>query len=98
MEKAIVLYERAKNGKRAYVQTLAKEEVLVCLTFIDEKYYEIMVFKADNHGRIIDYSDYENYRILDHAAAEELFEIVIENWRSETRTLDEIDPEHAMCL
>ena len=44
MEKAIVLYERAKNGKRAYVQTLAKEEVLVCLTFIDEKYFGIMGF------------------------------------------------------
>lgn len=98
MEKAIVLYEGTENWKRAYILTLAGEFVLVSKAWIDEKYYEIMVFETDRYTRIVDYSPYEDHRIYEAADAEEAFEEVIERWQIETRTLDEIDPEHAVLL
>lgn len=89
MEKAIVLYEGNENWRRAYLRTLAGEQLVVSNAFIDERYFEIMVFETDNHARIIDYSEYEYYRVYDRADAEQLFEETIETWRSESRTLDE---------
>lgn len=98
MEKAIVLYEGNENWRRAYVQTLAGEQILVSKAHIDKKYYEIMVFKHDGCTRIVDYNAYEDYRIWEKADADELFEEIIEKWRSEERTLEEIDPNHAVLL
>lgn len=99
MEKAIVLYDlSSENWKKAYVKTLASEEVVVSLSWIDRRYFEIMVFQADGHGRIVNYSEYEMHRLYERADAEEQFETVIENWREETRTLQEIDPEHVVLL
>lgn len=99
MEKAIVLYDiKSENWKKAYVQTLAGQEVVVSCAFVEKKYFEIMVFQTDNHGRIVNYSEYEMHRLYERADAEEMFETVIEAWRNETRTLEEIDPNHAVLL
>lgn len=98
MEKAIVLYEKDSKWERAYVQTLAGDQIVVSKAFIDGKYYEIMVFQTDNHARIINYSEYESHRVYESVEVEQLFEEVIEKWRSEERTLVEIDPNHAVLL
>lgn len=99
MEKSIVLYDLvSENWKKAYLKTLADQEVVVSLAFVEKKYFEIMVFQTDGHGRIVNYSEYETHTLYERAEAEEMFETVIENWRSETRSLKEIDPNHAVLL
>lgn len=99
MEKSIVLYDfKSENWKKAYLQTLAGQEVVVSLAFVEKKYFEIMVFQTDGHGRIVNYSEYETHMLYERAEAEEMFEAVIEKWRDERRTLEEIDPNHVVLL
>lgn len=97
MEKALVLYEKGNKFEKAYVQTLAGEQIVVSKVLIEDKYFEIMVFKADGHGRIIDYNQFEEHEIIHPVIAEYCFEEVIEKWSNETRTLLEIKPDHIVC-
>lgn len=97
MEKAIVLYEKGDKFEKAYVQTLAGEQVVVSKVLIEGKYFEIMVFKADNRGRVINYDQFEEYEIVHPVIAEYCFEEVIEKWRSESRKLIEIKPNRIDC-
>lgn len=97
MEKAIVLYEKGNKFEKAYVQTLASEEIVVSKVLVEDKYFEIMVFKTDGRGRVLDYNQFEEYSIRDAAKAEQVFEEVIEKWSNETRTLMEIKPDHIVC-
>lgn len=97
MEKAIVLYEKGNKFEKAYVQTLADEEIVVSKVLIEDKYFEIMVFKTDGHGRVLDYNQFEEHNIQDAAEAERVFEEVIEKWSNETRTLIEVKPDHIVC-
>lgn len=97
MEKAIVLYEKGNKFEKAYVQTLAGEEIVVSKVLIEDKYFEIMVFKTDGHGRVLDYNQFEEHSIMNPTIAELTFKDVIEKWSNETRTLMEIKPDHIVC-
>lgn len=97
MEKAMVLYEKGNKFEKAYVQTLAGEQIVVSKVLIEDKYFEIMVFKADNHGRVLDYNQFEEHSIWNPTIARLTFEDVIEQWSNETRTLIEIKPNHIVC-
>lgn len=97
MEKSIVLYEKGTKFEKAYVQTLAGEEIVVSKVLIGDKYFEIMVFKTDGHGRVINYDQFEEHEIKDAAEANKRFEEVIEKWRSEERKLIEIKPDRMDC-
>lgn len=97
MEKSIVLYEKGIKFEKAYVQTLAGDEIVVSKVLIGDKYFEIMVFKTDGHGRVINYDQFEEHEIKDSAEAERVFEEVIEKWRSEERRLIEIRPDRIDC-
>lgn len=97
MEKAIVLYEKGNKFEKAYVQTLAGEQIVVSKVLIEDKYFEIMVFKADGNGRVIDYNQFEEHTIINPTIAGLTFEDVVETWSNETRTLLEIKPDHIVC-
>lgn len=98
MEKSIVLYERGNKFEKAYIQTLAGEEVVVSKVLIEDKYFEIMVFKTDGHGRVIDYNQFEEHANIDPLVVEYIFDEVIERWSNERRTLMEIKPDHIVCV
>ena len=97
MEKTIVLYEKGNKFEKAYVQTLAGEQIVVSKVLIDNKYFEIMVFKTDGNGRVLDYNQFEEHSIVNPTIARLTFEDVIEKWSNETRTLLEIKPDHIVC-
>lgn len=97
MEKAIVLYEKGNKFEKAYVQTLAGDEIVVSKVLIEDKYFEIMVFKTDGNGRVLDYNQFEEHNIQDATKAEQCFNEVIEKWSNESRTLFEIKPDHIVC-
>lgn len=99
MEKAMVLYERGNKFEKAYVQTLAGEQIVVSKVLIEGRnnYFEIMVFKTDGHGRVLDYNQFEEHEIIHPVIAEYCFNEVIEAWSNETRTLMEIKPDHIVC-
>lgn len=97
MEKTIVLYESGNKFEKAYVQTLAGEQIVVSKVLIEDKYFEIMVFKTDGNGRVLDYNQFEEHTIYNPTIAKLTFEDVIEAWSNETRTLLEIKPDHIVC-
>lgn len=78
MEKSIVLYEKGNNFEKAYVQTLAGEWVVVSKVMVEGKYFEIMVFATDGHGRVINYEPLDEYTILNPVIAEYGFNDAIE--------------------
>ena len=92
MEKSIVLYEKGDRFEKAYVQTLAGEEVVVSKVMVEGKYFEIMVFATDGHGRVLLYEPLEEYTILNPVIAEYGFNDAVEQWSNEERTLEEIKP------
>lgn len=97
MEKSIVLYEKGNKFEKAHVQTLAGEEVVVSKVLVEDKYFEIMVFATDGHGRVLIYEPLDEYAILNPRVASMTFEDVIEKWSNETRTLLEIKPKLFVC-
>ena len=97
MEKAIVLYEKGNKFEKAHVQTLAGEEVVVSKVLVEDKYFEIMVFATDGHGRVLIYEPLDEYTILNPVIAEYGFNDSIEQWSNETRTLLEIKPKLFVC-
>lgn len=97
MEKTMVLYETGNKFEKAYVETLAGDWMLVSKVLIEDKYFEIMVFKTDGNGRVLDYNQFEEHCIINPTIAKLTFQDVIEAWSNETRTLDEIKPDHIIC-
>lgn len=97
MEKAMVLYEKGNKFEKAYVQTLAGEQVVVSKVLVEDKYFEIMVFATDNHGRVLIYEPLDEYTILNPVIADYGFKDSIEQWSNETRTLMEIKPKLFVC-
>ena len=97
MEKAIVLYEKGNKFEKAHVQTLTGEEVVVSKVLVEDKYFEIMVFATDGHGRVLIYEPLEEYTILNPVIAEYGFNDAVEQWSNETRTILEIKPNLFVC-
>lgn len=97
MEKAMVLYESGNKFEKAYVETMAGDQMVVSKVLIGDKYFEIMVSKTDGNGRVIDYNQFEEHSIMNPTIAKLTFQDVIEKWSNETRTLDEIKPDHIIC-
>lgn len=97
MEKTMVLYEKGNKFEKAYVETLAGEAVVVSKVLVEDKYFEIMVFATDGHGRVLLYEPLDEYTILNPRVASMTFEDVIEKWSNETRTLLEIKPKLFVC-
>ena len=71
--------------------------MVVSKVLIGDKYFEIMVSKTDGNGRVIDYNQFEEHSIMNPTIAKLTFQDVIEKWSNETRTLDEIKPDHIIC-
>ena len=97
MEKSIVLYEKGDKFEKAHVQTLAGEEVVVSKVMVEGKYFEIMVFATDGHGRVINYEPLDEYTIINPVIAEYGFNDAVEQWSNEERTLMEIKPDYIVC-
>lgn len=97
MEKAIVLYEKGDKFEKAYVQTLAGEQVVVSKVMIEGKYFEIMVFATDDHGRVLLYEPLDEYTILNPVIAEYGFNDAVEQWSNETRKILEVKPDLFVC-
>lgn len=100
MEKERVRYESGELFEKAHVETLAGEYVIVSKVYIGVSrmpFFEIMVFKADENGRVIDYNQFEVREIMNPTVAKLTFKDVVEAWSNETRTLLEIRPDHIVC-
>lgn len=97
MEKALVLYEKGDKFEKAYVQTLAGETVVVSKVMVEGKYFEIMVFATDGHGRVLIYEPLEEYTIINPVIAEYGFNDAVEQWSNEMRTVLEIKPNLFVC-
>lgn len=97
MEKAIVLYEKGNKFEKAHVQTLAGEQVVVSKVLVDDKYFEIMVFATDGHGRVLIYEPLDEYTILNPVIADYGFKDCIEQWSNESRTILEVKPDLFVC-
>lgn len=100
MEMTNVIYESGELFEKALVQTPAGEYVLVSKVFIGLSrmpFFEIMVFKADENGRVIDYNQFEVHEIMNPTVAKLTFKDVVIAWSNETRTLLEIKPDHIVC-
>ena len=97
MEKTMVRYEKGDKFEKAHVQTLAGEEVVVSKVMVEGKYFEIMVFATDGHGRILIYEPLDEYTILNPVVARYGFKEAVEQWSNETRTLEEIKPKLFVC-
>lgn len=97
MEKSIVLYEKGDKFEKAYVQTLAGEEVVVSKVMVEGKYFEIMVFATDGHGRVLLYEPLDEYTILNPVIAEYGFNDAVEQWSNETRKILEVKPDLFVC-
>lgn len=97
MEKTMVLYEKGNKFEKAYVETLAGEAVVVSKVLVEDKYFEIMVFATDGHGRVLIYEPIEEYTILNPVIAEYGFHDTVEQWSNETRKILEVKPDLFVC-
>lgn len=97
MEKALVLYEKGDKFEKAYVETLAGEQVVVSKVLVENKYFEIMVFATDGHGRVMIYEPIDEYKILNPVIAEYGFNDEVEKWSNETRKILEVKPDLFVC-
>ena len=97
MEKALVLYEKGDKFEKAYVETLAGEQVVVSKVLVENKYFEIMVFATDGHGRVMIYEPIDEYKILNPVIASYGFNDEVEKWSNETRKILEVKPDLFVC-
>ena len=97
MEKALVLYEKGDKFEKAYVETLAGEQVVVSKVLVENKYFEIMVFATDDHGRVMIYEPIDEYKILNPVIASHGFNDEVEKWSNETRKILEVKPDLFVC-
>lgn len=100
MEMTNVIYESGELFEKALVRTLAGEHVLVSKVYIGVSrmpFYEIMVFKANENGKVTDYNQFEVREIMNPTVAKLTFKDTVTAWCNETRTLLEIKPDHIVC-
>lgn len=95
-----VIYESGELFEKALVRTLAGEHVLVSKVYIGVSrmpFFEIMVFKANENGKVISYDQFEMREIMNPTVAKLTFKDIVSAWCNEARTLLEIKPDLIVC-